>query len=122
MNTTEKIFLVVAAIIIIGLAIGEIKFLSIMVKRKKNWKGLKRPGQAEIVQWVESKNMDDAREVAMAVVLGIENQQPWPIRGLEGLVTKYPAGSVVDVEYAEYPYLGAKDHIDIRVKKEEKNI
>lgn len=54
-------------------------------------------------------------------IIGITNQTAWSIHDSSGkgymsykYKEKYPVGSIIDVEYAEYKHMGCKKFIDIR--------
>lgn len=114
--------LISATIVFTVLVFAIIFFLiyRIQKKKKKNWETLKQRGKAAIVGWSTRSGADTAsgqpskRLEPMAKVIGIENQRTWVVENLPcKYKNKYPGGSIIDVEYAEYQYMGVKI-VDIR--------
>ena len=78
----------------------------------------KKLGQAEITMWVAEEG---SYYYHCGKIIGITNQTAWSIHDSSGkgymsykYKEKYPVGSIIDVEYAEYKHMGCKKFIDIR--------
>lgn len=90
----------------------------LLKKKSQNWEKNKKLGQAEITMWVAEEG---SYYYPCGKIIGITNQTAWSIHDSSGkgymsykYKEKYPVGSIIDVEYAEYKHMGCKKFIDIR--------